>query len=74
MLELVQAASRALSVQGADELEQLAQQAARLCRLDNTQFELNPVKDAVQVLTRQVRAAELHLGIRTQGKGNPWAR
>jgi methanogenic corrinoid protein MtbC1 len=77
MHTLVQAASRALVQQDADELERLVEaalaQSARPLSLN-----LRELSEATDVFARQVRAAEVHLEISsyaaTQKEHNPWAR
>ena len=76
MHTLVQAASRALAQQNADELERLVE-AALAERTHPLNLNLRELSDAVGVLSRQVRIAEVHLGISShvvaQKEQNPWA-
>ncbi|WP_047487902.1 hypothetical protein [Terriglobus sp. TAA 43] len=76
MHTLVQAASRALARQDADELERLVETALAQ-RADSQSLNLRELSDAARVLSRQVRMAEVHLGISSQvtaqKEHNPWA-
>lgn len=76
MHTLVQAASRALAQQDAGELERLVE-AALAQSAHPMSLNLRKLTDAVDVLTRQVRVAETHLGISShtvhQKERGPWA-
>jgi len=76
MHTLVQAASRALAQQDADELERLVETALAQ-RADTQGLNLRELSDATRVLSRQVRMAEVHLGISSQMSAqkehNVWA-
>ena len=76
MHTLVQAASRALAQQDADELERLVETALAR-RVDSQSLNLRELSDAARVLSRQVRMAEVHLGISSQmtpqKEHNVWA-
>ncbi|MEZ2345969.1 hypothetical protein [Terriglobus sp. RCC_193] len=76
MHTLIQAASRALVQQDADELERLVE-AALAQSVHPLSLNLRELSNATDVLARQVRVAEVHLGISsqlpTQKEHNPWA-
>jgi len=76
MHTLVHAASRALAQQDADELERLVETALAQ-RADTQGLNLPELSDATRVLSRQVRMAEVHLGISSQVSAqkehNVWA-
>ncbi len=65
MHELVKACSRALSVQDIDTLECLVAEAGRLAS-EPMVLDMEEMSRAMHVLERQVRAAELHLGIESR--------
>lgn len=76
MHTLIQAASRALVQQDADELERLVETAlAQSAHPLNSN--LRELSNATDVLAQQVRVAGVHLGISsnvsTQKEHNPWA-
>ncbi len=73
----VQAASRALAAQDADTLERLAEE---VCKRSLSPFSLNPreLSGALDVLAKQVKAAETHLGLSANSSNpnewTPWGR
>ena len=77
MHTLIQAASHALVRQDADKLERLVE-AALAQSAHPLSLNLRELSHATDVLARQVRVAEVHLGISsnttTQKEHNPWAR
>lgn len=77
MHTLVQAASRALAEQDAETLERLAEEV-RNRNLSPFSLNLREVAGALDVLTKQVKAAETHLGMPaitpSTDERDPWAR
>lgn len=79
MLLFLESVSHALSVHDAKALERLLEQAWDLCTEDVT--DPIDVRRMTDVLSRQLRAAEIHLGISGRARSaaigygvDPWAR